>query len=143
MKSISFLKKRNSILDLFFSKHLVLVYYSTIIDNYHYNIIYKIKFNCEKAKWIVVTNSITLDKPKEFWLQDSRITIPVHPIKKQISLIICWIIPTVSFDFNNLTVLAIANNWRQLLIKESLLIEKFEFGLNIDKGSILLRLFNK
>ena len=51
--------------------------------------------------------------------------------------------PNHFIDFNNTTVLATANIWRKLLIKENLLIEKFELGLHIDESLIPLYLFIK
>ena len=40
-------------------------------------------------------------------------------------------------DFNNVNILAHSNNWRKLLIKETLLIQNQKPSLNIEQSSIL------
>ena len=51
--------------------------------------------------------------------------------------------PDHRIDFNNVNSLAHSNNWRKLLIKETLLIRNQKPSLNIDQSSVTLYLFNK
>ena len=50
--------------------------------------------------------------------------------------------PDHKISFNETEILAQANQWRKLLIKETLLIQKYSPDLNIDKTSTPLYLFN-
>ena len=63
-----------------------------------------------------MVEKLILGKIKGNWLQDSRITIPIQPIKKHTSLNLFWIILTITLTFkiNNKTILSTSNRWRKL-----------------------------
>ena len=96
---------------------------------------------CTKST-VVVVNFI-LDGLKETWLLVfltttlSFLLLMIPDVTKHL-----WQNPDLHIDFNNPTVLPHASNWRKLLIQETLLIQKKQPQLNIDKTFAPLCLFS-
>ena len=98
-----------------------------------FNVIYEINCNCGKS-YIGQTrrNLATRLKDHNPVTSNQHTDVTTHLLEN----------PEHTIDFNNTKILSYANHWRKLLIKESILIQKFEPSLNIDKSSVPLYLFN-
>ena len=79
---------------------------------------------------------LTSDKHAEIWSFDSKSTIlKPEPIIRQTSLLSWLENPSHSIEFDQPEILATANNLRELLIKETLLIHEHNPSINSDESS--------